>query len=489
MTDHLLPVILCGGAGTRLWPLSRETFPKQFHALAGEASMLQDTATRLKDFNCDFPIAAAPMLVCNVEHRFLAASQLQEIGIDHARILLEPMGRNTAPALTIAALQIIADGADPVMLVMPADHVIADLHAFQSAVKIAHTAALDGDIVTFGIVADRPETGYGYIRHGEESRAGAYEVKSFVEKPDAERASQYLAAGNYLWNSGLFVVRASVWLEAMRHFRADILSACEQAMACAQCDMDFVRPDTQTFESSPSDSIDYAVMEKLPQSPALGIHARVVPLNAGWSDLGAWDALWSVRERDEKGNALIGNTVQHGCRDSLLLSSSRMVAGVGLEHIAVIETPDAILVADMRRTQEVKQIVAHLQKYGQSLAHSHRKVHRPWGWYDSLDYGDRFQVKRIVVNPGASLSLQMHHHRAEHWVVVRGTAEVTNGENVTLLGENESTFIPLGHVHRLRNPGKMPLEIVEVQSGSYLGEDDIVRFEDTYGRSVEPAGA
>ena len=489
MTDQLLPVILCGGSGTRLWPLSRETYPKQFHALAGDASMLQDTATRLHGISGDVALAA-PLLVCNIEHRFLVATQLQQAHIENAKILLEPTGRNTAPALTIAALQAVSAGADPIMLAMPADHVISDRKAFHESVQVAFNAARAGQMVTFGIVADRPETGYGYIQHGTTEQGGTFEVQSFIEKPDLERAQSYLAAGNYLWNSGLFVVRASVWLKAMKAFRPDILSACEQSMNGAQRDMDFVRPESNAFKSSPSDSIDYAVMERLPKTPELGIQARVVPLKAGWSDVGAWDALWAVREHDADGNALIGNAVQHGCSNSLFLSSSRLVTGVGLDNIAVVETPDAILVVDMRRTQDVKKIVAHLQTYGQALAHSHRKVHRPWGWYDSIDYGERFQVKRIVVNPGASLSLQMHHHRAEHWVVVKGTAEVTNGDQVLLLGENESTFIPLGHVHRLRNPGKLPLEIVEVQSGSYLGEDDIVRFEDTYGRVAnESAGA
>ncbi|QNP49876.1 mannose-1-phosphate guanylyltransferase/mannose-6-phosphate isomerase [Diaphorobacter aerolatus] len=488
MTDQLLPVILCGGSGTRLWPLSRETYPKQFHALAGTASMLQDTATRLVGISSEVELAA-PLLVCNFEHRFLVATQLQQSNIDNARILLEPSGRNTAPALTIAALQAQADGQDPVMLAMPADHVIADKPAFHSAVQSAFRVASAGHLVTFGIVADRPETGYGYIQHGTDEDNGTFEVQSFVEKPDLDHAKAYLAAGNYLWNSGLFVVRSSVWLKAMKQFRPDILAACEQSMTNAQRDADFVRPEANAFQQSPSDSIDYAVMERLSKAPELGISARVIPLKAGWSDVGAWDALWSVRDHDRDGNAIIGNAVQHGCTNSLFLSSSRLVAGVGLDHIAVVETPDAILVADLRRTQEVKQIVAHLQKHGKDLAHSHRKVHRPWGWYDSIDYGDRFQVKRIVVNPGASLSLQMHHHRAEHWVVVRGTAEVTNGDKLQLLGENESTFIPLGHMHRLRNPGKMPLEIVEVQSGSYLGEDDIVRFEDTYGRVAETTGS
>lgn len=484
MTDQLIPVILCGGSGTRLWPLSRETYPKQFHALAGDASMLQDTATRLIGISGNHSLAA-PLLVCNIEHRYLVATQLQQAGIGSAKILLEPTGRNTAPALTIAALQAVTAGADPIMLAMPADHVIADRQAFHEAVQIAFDSAFAGNMVTFGIVADRPETGYGYIQHGTAEQSGTFAVQSFVEKPEIEHAKSYLAAGNFLWNSGLFVVRASVWLKAMKACRPDILAACEQSMAKALRESDFVRPEAAAFQSSPSDSIDYAVMERLPKMPELGIEARVVPLKAGWSDVGAWDALWAVREHDADGNALIGNAVQHGCTNSLFLSSSRLVTGVGLDNIAVVETPDAILVANMSKTQDVKKIVSHLQTHGKALAHSHRKVHRPWGWYDSIDYGDRFQVKRIVVNPGASLSLQMHHHRAEHWVVVKGTAEVTNGDKVLLLGENESTFIPLGHVHRLRNPGKLPLEIVEVQSGSYLGEDDIVRFEDTYGRAYE----
>lgn len=354
MTDQLLPVILCGGSGTRLWPLSRETYPKQFHALAGDSSMLQDTATRLHGISGDVALAA-PLLVCNIEHRFLVATQLQQAQIENARILLEPTGRNTAPALTIAALQAVSAGADPVMLAMPADHVISDRKAFHESVQVAFNAARAGQMVTFGIVADRPETGYGYIQHGTTEQGGTFEVQSFVEKPDLVRAQSYLAAGNYLWNSGLFVVRASVWLKAMKAFRPDILSACEQSMNGAQRDMDFVRPESNAFQSSPSDSIDYAVMERLPKMPELGIQARVVPLKAGWSDVGAWDALWAVREHDADGNAIIGNAVQHGCTNSLFLSSSRLVTGVGLDNIAVVETPDAILVADMRRTQDVKK--------------------------------------------------------------------------------------------------------------------------------------
>jgi mannose-1-phosphate guanylyltransferase/mannose-6-phosphate isomerase len=444
--------------------------------------MLQDTALRLRGL-ANIAVADGPVLVCNAEHRFLAASQLQELGIRGARILLEPTGRNTAPALTLAALQAKSDGGDPVLLAMPADHVIADLSAFHGAIEKAFAIASDGAMVTFGIVADKPETGYGYIECGDSTHSGtAHYIASFAEKPDAKRAQSYLESGNYLWNSGLFMVRTSVWLKAIQNCRPDVLDACRAAMEGAHRDVDFVRPQADAFNACPSDSIDYAVMERLPSRPELGIPACVVPLRAGWSDVGAWDALWHVRDQDADGNAYLGDTIQHGCSNSLLLSSSRLVAGVGLDNIVVVETADAILVADKRRTQDVKHVVAKLKSAGHLLTHTHRKTHRPWGWYDSVDQGERFQVKRIVVNPGARLSLQMHHHRAEHWIVVQGTAEVTNGERTFLLGENESTYIPLGHIHRLTNPGKVPLEIIEVQSGSYLGEDDIVRFEDSYGR-------
>ena len=486
----LLPVVLCGGSGTRLWPLSRETYPKQFLALTGARTMLQDTALRLQGLD-QIPVAKAPILVCNAEHRFLAASQLLEAGVHGARIVLEPAGRNTAPALTLAALQAQAEGGDPVLLAMPADHVMTNLPVFHKAIEQAFAIASGGAMVTFGIVADKPETGYGYIQCGELVPGGdAHHIASFAEKPDAARAQSYLDAGNYLWNSGLFMVRTSVWLKAIQSCRPDIFAACAAAVAGAQKDVDFIRPSAETFNACPADSIDYAVMERLPTRPDLGIPACVVRLQAGWSDLGAWDALWDVSARDANNNATVGDTVLHDCADSLLLASSRLVAGVGLNNIVVIETPDAVLVVDKSQSQSVKHIVAHLKTQGHKLANNHRKVHRPWGWYDSIDSGERFQVKRIVVNPGATLSLQMHHHRAEHWIVVKGTAAVTNGERTFLLGENESTFIPLGHVHRLANPGKVPLEIIEVQSGSYLGEDDIVRFEDTYGRvapTVAPA--
>ena len=481
MSNTIQPVILCGGTGSRLWPLSRETYPKQFLQLGPSAhTMLQETALRLAGLEARVPVSQAPIAVSNAAHRFIVAQQLQEVGFAAPRVVLEPVARNTAPALALAAL--LAQ-PDDVLLVMPADHVIEDQAALHRAIEIAWADAKAGAMVTFGIQATSPETGYGYIQVGEAAANGSHALASFAEKPTLDVAQNYLDSGDYVWNSGMFMVRADVWLKALGALHAPMLAACEQALQLGQQDADFIRPHAATFEACPSDSIDYAVMEQLQANPSLGIAPRVVPLNAGWSDLGAWDALWSVREHDAHGNAIIGNAVQHGCTNSLFLSSSRLVAGVGLDHIAVVETPDAILVADMRCTQDVKKIVTHLQKHGQGLAHSHRKVHRPWGSYDSIDFGDRFQVKRIVVNPGASLSLQMHHHRAEHWVVVKGTAEVTNGDRTFLLGENESTFIPLGHIHRLRNPGKLPLEIVEVQSGSYLGEDDIVRYEDSYGRT------
>lgn len=484
---ELIPVILCGGSGTRLWPLSRESYPKQFLALEGDGwSMLQRTARRLNSLGADVPRSARPMVVCNAEHRFIAAQQLTDAGIPHARLLLEPVGRNTAPALTLAALQAqrdAASGDDPVLLVMPADHVVVDEAAFEQAAAAAWRVACAETMVTFGIVADRPETGYGYIRRGQAREDGALTVDGFAEKPSAQLAQSYVESGDYFWNSGLFVVRASVWLRAIERYRPDILKACQAAMDAVTVDMDFLRPDQEAFAACPAESIDYAVMERLPGDADSGIAACVLPLQAGWSDLGAWDALWDVLPRDATGNAAVGDTISVHSRNSLLFSSGRLVAGVGLDHVVVVETPDAVLVADMRQTQAVKQVVSDLKLRGKTLADTHRKVVRPWGWYDSIDSGERFQVKRIVVNPGASLSLQMHHHRAEHWIVVRGTAEVTNGNQVLLLSENQSTFIPLGHVHRLSNPGKVPLEIIEVQSGSYLGEDDIVRFEDTYGRT------
>ena len=480
----LTPVIMCGGSGTRLWPLSREHYPKQFLSLNNEGkSMLQDTALRLGGLNASIE-QTGPILVCNAEHRFLAAQQLQEQGITGAKLVLEPVGRNTAPALTLAALVALPDA---VLLAMPADHVMTRPEQLHDAVEIAWALAKDGAMVTFGIVADRPETGYGYIQKGVADSEGAYSIESFAEKPSLDVAEEYLRSGRFLWNSGLFMVRADQWLKAMAALQPTMLKACEQAMAQSAKDMDFTRPNSELFAACPADSIDYAVMEQLPVRAELGIPARVVPLDAGWSDLGAWDALWDVLPRDEHGNATAGETLAVDTTNSLLFSGNRLIAAVGMDNVVVVETADAVLVVDKRRTQDVKQVVAALKAQKRSTASSHRKVHRPWGWYDSIDSGSRFQVKRIVVNPGAQLSLQMHHHRAEHWIVVKGTAEVTNGEETFLLGENESTFIPLGHVHRLANPGKVPLEIIEVQSGSYLGEDDIVRFEDTYGRTADGA--
>lgn len=475
-------VVLSGGSGTRLWPASRESYPKQLLPLTSAHSLLQETVVRLKGFSGG-EVDAQPLIVSNEEYRFIIAEQLRQVGVRSAQIVLEPVGRNTAPALTLAALAAAQDGQDPVLLVMPADHVIVDLPAFQQAIAEGAAQADAGRLVTFGIVPDRAETGYGYIRVG--PLAGdaqtARVLAEFVEKPDAATAARYVASGEYFWNSGIFMMKASVWLAAVKHFRADIAQACEAAFEGRKADADFLRVDKAAFAACPSDSIDYAVMEKLQSAPALG-QGVVVPLSAGWSDVGAWDALWAVSDKDEDGNAGRGEVLFQSSRNTLVHANNRLVAAVGCEDMVVVETADAVMVAHKSRTQDVKKVVERLKAEGRTLTQSHRKVYRPWGWYDSIDSGERFQVKRIVVNPGATLSLQMHHHRAEHWIVVKGTAEVTNGEQVFLLGENESTYIPLGHTHRLANPGKVPLEIIEVQSGSYLGEDDIVRFEDTYGR-------
>ncbi|KAA9179489.1 MULTISPECIES: mannose-1-phosphate guanylyltransferase/mannose-6-phosphate isomerase [Delftia] len=483
MSHPLLPIILCGGSGTRLWPLSRETYPKQFLTLMEDRSMLQQTVTRLKGLATHIPQASVPVLVCNEQHRFLLASQLMQIGVERCPILLEPAGRNTAPALTIAALYACASDEDPILLAMPADHMVSNKPAFHAAVEQAYTEACGASVVTFGVSPSRPETGYGYIRYRDTSESGALLIESFAEKPTAELARQYIENGNYLWNSGVFMMRSSIWLELMEKFRPDILAACKIAMNGARHDLDFIRPGADAFLSCPSDSIDYAVMERLPMMPEVGVKAQVVPLDAGWSDLGTWDALWEAKERDDQGNALMGDAVQSNCRNSFLVSNGRLVTGVGLENIVVVETADAVLVVKKDHTQEIKKLVVDLGDEGHGLAHSHRKVHRPWGWYDSLERGDRFNVKRIVVNPGASLSLQKHCHRAEHWIVVKGIAEVVKGEEKFLLRENESTYIGLEEIHRLKNPGDFPLEIIEVQSGDYLGEDDIIRFDDAYGRA------
>lgn len=477
----LQPVILSGGSGTRLWPLSREHYPKQLLAFVGERSLLQDTILRAGQAAS---MASVPLIVCNEEHRFLVAEQMRELGQEPAGIILEPAGRNTAPALTLAALALEQRGADPVMIVMPADHVIGDVKAFAVALAEAVALAQKGELVTFGILPTGPETGYGYIRLGPAlagSGGRAREIAAFVEKPDAATAQAYVNSGDYLWNSGMFVMRSAVWLKAIEQFRPDILTACRQAMERGQADRDFYRVDKSAFTTCPSDSIDYAVMEKVSQSKG-GFRAAVVPLDAGWSDVGAWAAIWEVGIPDADGNVARGDVITHNTRNSLLFAEHRLVAGVGLEDMVVVETADAVMVAPKHRAQEVKQIVERLKSENRSERLSHRRVYRPWGTYEGIDAGDRFQVKRIVVKPGGALSLQMHHHRAEHWVVVCGTARVVCGDKVFLLSENQSTYIPIGEKHRLENPGTIPLEIIEVQSGSYLGEDDIVRYEDVYGR-------
>ena len=476
----VLPVIMAGGSGTRLWPLSRAGFPKQFLVLSGDDSLFQQAARRLTRLATD-GLSLSPLLVVgNAEHRFLALEQLREIRQEPGAVLLEPMGRNTAPALTLAALQATADGADPVLVVTPADQTVADEAAFTAALRQAVAQAATGSIVILGITPDRPETGYGYIRSQPATDGGPARVERFVEKPDLATAQRYLAEGGYTWNSGMFVLRASVWLQALAQFRPDILAATRAAWEDRQTDGRFVRPAREAFAAVPSESVDYAVMERCPGS---AFDIRMVALDAGWNDLGAWDAVWQVGAKDEQGNTASGDVLMHDTRNTLVHATGRLVSTVGVADLVVVETADAVLVADRSRSQDVKHIVNQLTAQGRGEQVLHRKVHRPWGWYDSIDMGPRFQVKRIMVKPGASLSLQMHHHRAEHWIVVSGTAEITNGDKTLLLTENQSTYIPLGQVHRLANPGKVDLEIVEVQSGSYLGEDDIVRFEDTYGRA------
>ena len=473
------PVIMAGGSGTRLWPLSRAGYPKQFLVLTTDKrSLFQQAVQRLQDLAASDMELAPPLTVGNEEHRFLVLDQLREAGGDPGTVLLEPAARNTAPAMTLAALQSAAGGTDPVMVVVAADHTVADLAAFTQALQTAVRAAAQGAIVVLGITPDRPETGYGYIR-SEADGAKAARVAQFVEKPDLATAERYVADGHYTWNSGMFVVRASVWLAAIEHFRPDIAAATRGAWAARSTDARFVRPGRDEFNAVPAESIDYAVMERCPGS---AFDIRMVPLAAGWNDLGAWDAVWQVAEKDADGNASLGDALVEDSRNTFVHATSRLVSLVGVDNLVVVETADAVLVADRSRSQDVKKVVAKLEAQGRSEKTLHRKVHRPWGWYDSIDAGPRFQVKRILVKPGASLSLQMHHHRAEHWIVVSGTAEVTNGDQVMVLSENQSTYIPLGQTHRLANPGKVPLEIIEVQSGSYLGEDDIVRFEDTYGR-------
>ena len=466
----LTPVILSGGAGTRLWPLSREMYPKQLLALAGKQTMLQETVTRLAGIEG----AGDPVIVCNEAHRFTVAEQIRTLSMHAAGILLEPVGRNTAPAVALAALQAQKLDPEAVLLVAPADHVVRDVRIFQQAATVASELALKGKLVTFGIVAHAPETGYGYIRRGDGS-GPAYPVAEFIEKPPLDLARQFVASGDYYWNSGMFVFKASRYLDELGAFAPDILEASKAAFEAATTDLDFVRIDKAAFEKCRADSIDYAVMEKTRD-------AIVLPLDAGWSDVGSWASLFDALHADEDGNVLRGDVLVHDTHDCYVHSTSRLVTAVGMDDHVIVETKDAVLVAPKERVQDVKELVAKLKKSGRGESSLHREVFRPWGSYDSLDAGDRFQVKRLSVKPNGVLSLQMHHHRAEHWIVVQGTARITCNDKTFLLSENESTYIPIGATHRIENPGKVDLHIVEVQSGSYLGEDDIVRFQDNYGR-------
>jgi mannose-1-phosphate guanylyltransferase/mannose-6-phosphate isomerase len=484
----VIPVILSGGSGTRLWPLSRELYPKQFLPLTGgDLTLLQSTVERINGF----PGAGAPLVVCNEAHRFLVAEQLRTVSVDAAGILLEPVGRNTAPAVTLAALS--QSEPDTVLLVMPADHVIRDVAAFHEALASGLVLAESGALVTFGVVPEAAHTGYGYIRADRTGQwsvvrgqlqkdnglrptdNGPYLVAEFVEKPDAATAERYIASGDYFWNSGMFLFRASSYLEELERHAPDILEACRAALAGQERDRDFIRVDSDAFTRCRSDSVDYAVMERTDR-------AMVVPLDAGWSDVGSWASLWEVGEHDAAGNVFHGDVLAEGVSNTFVHAGQRLVAAVGVENLVIVETGDALLVMDKDRTEDVKGIVNRLRDAGRYEAQIHRRVARPWGTYECIDSAERFQVKRITVKPGEKLSLQMHHHRAEHWVVVRGTARITRGEEEFMLSENESTYIPVGVKHRLENPGRIPLELIEVQSGAYLGEDDIVRFEDTYGR-------
>ncbi len=478
----IVPVILSGGSGTRLWPLSRELFPKQLMPiLGGEFSLLQSTVLRLRGI----PETAPPIVVCNENHRFMVAAQLQAIGMPPSAIILEPVGRNTAPAAAVAAFEAMRDGSDPTLLILPADHMIRENTPFSSAVQMGERMTADGGMITFGIHPHGPETGYGYIKKSGavdtgatpgDDEARAYHVSEFVEKPNHETACAYVASGDYLWNSGMFMFRASTYLRELERLAPEMIGPCKKAFLEAKRDLDFLRLDAASFQSCPGDSIDYAVMEKTTK-------AVVIPLvGSGWSDVGSWPSLHEVLDKDEQGNVVIGDVMMEDVRNCYLHSSGRLIAAVGMENHVVVETKDAILVASLERGQDVKSIVKRLNSAKREEAILHPRVYRPWGSYECIDCSERFQVKRITVNPGATLSLQLHHHRAEHWVVVRGTARITRGEEVILLSEDQSTYIPLGTKHRLENPGKIPLELIEVQTGSYLGEDDIVRLEDVYGR-------
>jgi mannose-1-phosphate guanylyltransferase/mannose-6-phosphate isomerase len=468
----VVPVILAGGSGTRLWPLSRETYPKQLLSLAGKYSLLQETLLRAKTL-CQ---QASPIIVCNHDHRFLVAAQLQNIGIETTSIILEPIGKNTAPAVALAALQSIQNGADPILLVMPADHVIKNQEGFQETINKAKLSAEQGKLITFGIKPTRPETGYGYIKRGTMAAAEAFSIAEFVEKPELRMAQHYLTSEDYYWNSGIFMFRASVYLKSLEQHASTIFEACQQAYQQSKKDLNFIRIATDVFENCPADSIDYAIMEKTDQ----GI---ILPLDSEWNDLGSWDAVHAIVESDEAGNHLRGEVHAENIANCYVHSEHRLVAAVGVRDHVIVETADAVLVVHKDHCQQIKTLVERLKKNGHATPFSHKKVYRPWGSYETLDQGERFHVKRIIVNPSCKLSLQLHHHRSEHWIVVRGTATVTRGEEVFFLNENESTFIPQTVSHRLENSGKIPLELIEVQSGAYLAEDDIVRLQDDYGRN------
>jgi len=467
----ILPIIMAGGTGSRLWPLSRQLNPKQFLKLCGDSTLLQQTISRLDGLE-----ASAPAIICNEDHRFMVAEQLHQLTVEDASILLEPVGRNTAPAIALAALNATQSGQDPVLLVLAADHYMADEAAFRQAVHAAAQFAEQNKLATFGIVPTHPETGYGYIQRGDSLTNSGFKVARFVEKPDLVTAQGYLAGGDYYWNSGMFMFKASAYLKELAEFRPDILDVCKKSLEAGQKDLDFIRLDAATFTQCPEDSIDYAVMEKTQE----GV---VVPLDAGWSDIGSWSALWQIGHRDEQGNVCKGDVLALGTHNSLIHAEHKLVATLGVDDLVVVETKDAVLVAHKDRVQDVKKVVEALKNDGRHEHMNHREVYRPWGIFDSIDNGNRYQVKRITVKPGAKLSVQLHHHRAEHWIVVSGTAMVTNGEDQFLVTENQSTYIPIGQVHCLENPGVIPLELIEVQSGSYLGEDDIVRLKDQYGRA------